>query len=130
MHRFALGWETPFRWTRWGDYVSPAAVGHTGYTGTGIWIDPGQDLFVVLLTNRVNPTARNRKHLRLRRDVLRAVRDAILDYGPRGGWLAGDGETRFADSPDTAACRDEEDPMDRFRELLPVLRAATLAAAP
>lgn len=129
-HRFALGWETPFRWTRWGDYVSPAAVGHTGYTGTGIWIDPGQDLFVVLLTNRVNPTARNRKHLALRRDVLAAVRDAILDYGPRGGWLARDGETRFTDSPDADACRDEEDPMDRFREILPVLRAATLAAAP
>jgi CubicO group peptidase (beta-lactamase class C family) len=41
--------------------MSPQAFGHTGFTGTSIWIDPGQDLFVILLTNRVHPTRENRK---------------------------------------------------------------------
>ena len=36
--------------------MSPAAIGHTGFTGTSLWIDPAQDLYVVLLTNRVHPT--------------------------------------------------------------------------
>ena len=35
------------------------AFGHTGFTGTSIWIDPSRDVFVVLLTNRVNPTRQN-----------------------------------------------------------------------
>jgi len=51
----ALGWE--MRDTtgtdNTGTSMSPATFGHTGYTGTSIWIDPIQDLFVILLTNRV-----------------------------------------------------------------------------
>ena len=35
------------------------AFGHTGFTGTSIWIDPVSDRFVILLTNRVNPTREN-----------------------------------------------------------------------
>jgi CubicO group peptidase (beta-lactamase class C family) len=35
------------------------AFGHTGFTGTSIWVDPSRDLFVILLTNRVNPTRQN-----------------------------------------------------------------------
>jgi CubicO group peptidase (beta-lactamase class C family) len=33
--------------------MSPQAVGHTGFTGTSLWIDPVRDVYVVLLTNRV-----------------------------------------------------------------------------
>jgi len=51
----ALGWE--MRDTTTGDnagqLLSDAAYGHTGYTGTSIWIDPNLDLFVIVLTNRV-----------------------------------------------------------------------------
>ena len=57
-HR-ALGWETPTRGNSAGSRLSPSAFGHTGFTGTSIWIDPLQDLFVILLTNRVNPTREN-----------------------------------------------------------------------
>jgi CubicO group peptidase (beta-lactamase class C family) len=39
-----------------GDLLSPSAYGHTGFTGTSIWVDPVLDLFVVLLTNRVHPS--------------------------------------------------------------------------
>ena len=35
---------------------SRQAFGHTGFTGTSLWVDPQRDLYVVLLTNRVNPT--------------------------------------------------------------------------
>jgi CubicO group peptidase (beta-lactamase class C family) len=34
-------------------------VGHTGFTGTSLWIDPDRELIVVLLSNRVHPTREN-----------------------------------------------------------------------
>lgn len=39
--------------------LSPAVFGHTGFTGTSLWIDPARDLTVVLLTNRVHPRSRD-----------------------------------------------------------------------
>jgi CubicO group peptidase (beta-lactamase class C family) len=50
-----LGWDmqSPFSAPK-GSYFSQASFGHTGYSGSSIWIDPQQDLFVILLTNRVN----------------------------------------------------------------------------
>lgn len=39
-----------------GDLFSERSYGHTGFTGTSLWIDPDRDLYAVLLTNRVNPT--------------------------------------------------------------------------
>jgi CubicO group peptidase (beta-lactamase class C family) len=41
--------------------ASPRSYGHTGFTGTYFWVEPEKDLFVILLTNRVNPTRRNGK---------------------------------------------------------------------
>jgi CubicO group peptidase (beta-lactamase class C family) len=38
-----------------GDAFSASSFGHTGYTGTSFWVDPAEDLFFVLLTNRVYP---------------------------------------------------------------------------
>jgi CubicO group peptidase (beta-lactamase class C family) len=38
-----------------GDLLGPASFGHSGYTGTSIWVDPQEDLFIILLTNRVHP---------------------------------------------------------------------------
>jgi CubicO group peptidase (beta-lactamase class C family) len=57
--RRALGWETPTGSNSAGHRLSPHAFGHTGFTGTSIWMDPDNDLFIVLLTNRVNPTRQN-----------------------------------------------------------------------
>lgn len=70
----ALGWEKPTGSNSAGRRMSPAAFGHTGFTGTSIWIDPANDLFVVLLTNRVNPTRQNNRF----GEVRIAVADAAL----------------------------------------------------
>ncbi|GMR12336.1 MAG: glycoside hydrolase family 3 N-terminal domain-containing protein [Gemmatimonadota bacterium] len=75
----ALGWDTPSAGSSAGDYFSAAAFGHTGFTGTSIWIDPELDIFVVLLTNRVNPTRENTKQISFRRAVHDAVALAITD---------------------------------------------------
>ena len=55
----ALGWETPTGTNSAGRLMRRPAFGHTGFTGTSLWIDPANDRFVILLTNRVNPTREN-----------------------------------------------------------------------
>ncbi len=75
----ALGWDTPSGRSSAGTYFTERAFGHTGFTGTSIWIDPELDVFVVLLTNRVNPTRENQKHVPLRRSVHDLVAQAIRD---------------------------------------------------
>jgi CubicO group peptidase (beta-lactamase class C family) len=67
----ALGWETPNGTNSAGHLLTRPAFGHTGFTGTSIWVDPSRDLFVILLTNRVNPT---RQTLRIG-----GVRTALAD---------------------------------------------------
>ena len=53
--RRGLGWDidSPFSAPK-GSFFSDASFGHTGYSGSSIWIDPQQDLFVILLTRRVD----------------------------------------------------------------------------
>ena len=75
----ALGWDTPSEHSSAGVYFSPRSFGHTGFTGTSIWVDPERGVFVVLLTNRVNPTRANLRHEALRRDIANAVQRAIVD---------------------------------------------------
>ncbi len=67
----ALGWETPNGTNSAGHLMRRPAFGHTGFTGTSIWVDPTNDLFVVLLTNRVNPTRQNGR--------IAVVRQAVAD---------------------------------------------------
>lgn len=55
----ALGWDTPSEHSSAGQRLSPESFGHTGFTGTSIWIDPTRDLVVVLLSNRVHPSRSN-----------------------------------------------------------------------
>ena len=55
----ALGWDTPSEGSSAGHLLSSNAFGHTGFTGTSIWIDPSRELFIVLLTNRVYPSRKN-----------------------------------------------------------------------
>ncbi len=75
----AIGWDTPSRNHSWsGDYMSPEAFLHTGFTGTSIVIDPKWDVVIVLLTNRVYPTRRNLKILRFRPKFHNAVMKALL----------------------------------------------------
>jgi beta-N-acetylhexosaminidase len=69
-----LGWVVPTEGSSSGHFFSAHSYGHTGFTGTTIWIDPDRQLFVVLLTNRVYPTRENMKIAQVRP----AVHDAIM----------------------------------------------------
>jgi CubicO group peptidase (beta-lactamase class C family) len=69
----ALGWDTMLPTSSCGTRFSPRALGHTGFTGTSLWIDPELDLYVVLLTNRVHPSRDNNAIQPIRR----AVHDAL-----------------------------------------------------
>jgi len=73
----ALGWDTPSEPSSSGTRMTDAAFGHTGFTGTSMWIDPGRDLFVILLTNRVNPTRANQRIARVRPHVADLVARAL-----------------------------------------------------
>jgi CubicO group peptidase (beta-lactamase class C family) len=73
-HR-ALGWDTPSGSYGSGNYLSEHAFGHTGFTGTSIWIDPDRDMFVILLTNRVNES-RSPHPVRVIADVRSDLSDA------------------------------------------------------
>lgn len=65
----ALAWDTALPTSSCGQHLSPRAIGHTGFTGTSIWIDPSRDLYVVLLTNRVAGTATGADMALIRRTV-------------------------------------------------------------
>jgi CubicO group peptidase (beta-lactamase class C family) len=79
----ALGWDTMRPTASCGRRLSPRAVGHTGFTGTSLWIDPARDLYVVVLSNRVHPTRENDAFKVLRPQI----HDAILE-----GWGFGPGQ--------------------------------------
>jgi CubicO group peptidase (beta-lactamase class C family) len=82
----ALAWDTMLPSSSCGTRMSPAAFGHTGFTGTSLWIDPDRradpsgpaGIYVVLLTNRVHPIPGDAALIRqVRRDVHDAVMDAV-----------------------------------------------------
>jgi beta-N-acetylhexosaminidase len=75
----ALGWDTMLTTSSCGSRLSPRAIGHTGFTGTSLWIDRGQDLYIVLLTNRVHPTRENNALQAVRRAFHDSVIDALHD---------------------------------------------------
>ena len=56
----ALGWDTPDGQASGGVYLSSTSYGHTGFTGTSLWIDPENQMFVILLTNAVHPNRANK----------------------------------------------------------------------
>jgi CubicO group peptidase (beta-lactamase class C family) len=71
----ALGWDTCAGEYGCGKYMSKNAYGHTGFTGTSLWIDPDRDMFVVLLTNRVH-AAKARRPAKVISDVRADLADA------------------------------------------------------
>jgi len=75
-HR-ALGWDTADGDFGSGRYLGPNAYGHTGYTGTSIWIDPDRQMFMILLTNRVH-AARAKRPAKVISDVRADLSDAAV----------------------------------------------------
>jgi CubicO group peptidase (beta-lactamase class C family) len=71
----ALGWDTPSeKNSAAGRYFSAGSFGHTGFTGTSMWIDPNRRLFVIFLTNRVFPNSDNIQI----RDIRPKLHDAVM----------------------------------------------------
>lgn len=120
--RRPLGWDIPTGpRSSSGQFFSQSSFGHTGFTGTSIWIDPEQDLFVVLLTNRLHPSARNQKHVALRREVHDAVQLAIYRPAPI---LVVDEDTADSSGSGTARGGREDSPTN-----LPDIKAVAFAGA-
>lgn len=71
----ALGWEVGEGQHGAGMYFGENAFGHTGFTGTSIWIDPDRQMFVILLTNRVH-AARAKRPAKVISDVRNDLADA------------------------------------------------------
>ncbi len=69
----ALGWDTPTKGGSAGTQLSPKAFGHTGFTGTSVWLDPTRDVYVLLLSNAVCPQRGNTRVFRIRRELCDAV---------------------------------------------------------
>ncbi|MEP6918523.1 MAG: serine hydrolase, partial [Acidobacteriota bacterium] len=70
----ALGWDTMRPTSSCGTLMSSSAIGHTGFTGTSLWIDWERDYYIVLLTNRVHPTRNNN----LIREIRPRVHDTVV----------------------------------------------------
>ncbi|HEX6598171.1 MAG TPA: serine hydrolase [Gemmatimonadaceae bacterium] len=84
----ALGWDTCDGEYGCGKYMDEQSYGHTGYTGTSLWIDPDNRMFVILLTNRVHAaTARRPAKVisDVRADLADAAELAVTDL--EGGML-------------------------------------------
>ncbi len=62
-----------------GGLPSPRAFGHTGFTGTSIWIDPDHGTFVILLTNAVHPSREKAERAKFRVGFHQAIWDALLE---------------------------------------------------
>lgn len=99
-----IGWDinTSFSSNR-GDLFPVGTFGHTGFTGTSVWLDPASQTFVVLLTNRVHPAGKG-DVTRLRSFVASIVAGAITapPYGPVFEFL---GAPPFVESPRAAINR-------------------------
>ena len=108
----ALGWDTCNNSGSCGSLMGENAFGHTGFTGTSLWIDPERNMFVVLLTNRVHE-ARARRPAKVIADVRADLSDAaelaVLD-DPRGvrsmpASFRADDETDWNRAPERAHSR-------------------------
>jgi CubicO group peptidase (beta-lactamase class C family) len=79
----ALGWDTPGRpdTGMTGRRASAGSFGHTGYTGTSLWIDPERGTWVVLLANRTYDSEENNRMQALRRTLHDRVAEATERTG-------------------------------------------------
>ncbi|HEU0299675.1 MAG TPA: serine hydrolase, partial [Longimicrobium sp.] len=103
----ALGWDTPAPRSSAGSYLSERAYGHTGFTGTSIWIDPEKDLFVIVLANRTFTKGSQGDILRVRARVADLAAKAIADQPvrPRPGSPAAIAEAERAAAAARARAR-------------------------
>jgi CubicO group peptidase (beta-lactamase class C family) len=78
--RRGLGWDLHSEeFCTAGDLLSASAYGHTGFTGTSLWMDPENDLFVVLLAHRLHPDGRQSAFNEVRARVHNVVAASIVE---------------------------------------------------
>ena len=82
--RRGLGWDlqTSYSSPR-GALFGDSSFGHTGFTGTSLWIDPETETFVIILTSRLHPDGRGRSPASLRTEVATLAAAAIVDAPSR-----------------------------------------------
>ena len=79
----ALGFDIDTAYSKnRGDLFPPGSFGHTGFTGTSLWIDPSSNTFVVFLSNRVHPDGKG--DVGRLRGVVASVTAAALETDTRG----------------------------------------------
>ena len=77
----ALGWDTRSETgSSSGDYFSKDSYGHTGFTGTSVWVDSDKNLFVIFLTNRVYPNRENIRIVKVRPQLHNAIIKSIEKF--------------------------------------------------
>ena len=86
-----LGWDidSPYSTNR-GELLPVGSFGHTGFTGTSLWIDPATQTYIILLSNAIHPTGTNNDKVSLRTRVANAVAAGLNLY------VNGEGEQRWA----------------------------------
>ena len=90
-----LGWDSPSGASSGGVYLSDSSYGHGGYTGTTLWIDPDNEIIVILLTNAVHPNRKNKdpKYFDWRHRIHSAVYESLSinvknpSLSVRGRWI-------------------------------------------
>ena len=79
-HPWCRGFDTPAgQGSSAGSLFSAGSVGHLGYTGTSFWIDPEQEIIIVLLSNRVHPSRKNEQIKQFRPLLHNSVLEALLE---------------------------------------------------
>jgi uncharacterized protein YbbC (DUF1343 family)/CubicO group peptidase (beta-lactamase class C family) len=84
LERRGLGWDVDTSYsTPRGALFGPASFGHTGFTGTSVWIDPDTGTFVIILTSRLHPDGRAPAPSSLRAEVGTLAASAVIDAPAR-----------------------------------------------
>lgn len=84
-NRRGAGWDKPLAGAWYGPtsaYASSTTYGHTGFTGTAVWVDPAFDLIFIFLSNRIYPDANNRKLIKnnIRTRMQDLVYESMWEY--------------------------------------------------
>jgi uncharacterized protein YbbC (DUF1343 family) len=120
----ALGWDmtSPYA-TVWAPFFPAGSVGHTGFTGTSLWIDPSSRSYLILLTNRVHPSGGSSAAIRELRLRVTAAAGATL-FRPA---LAAPATTAMPDPSSEGAAAPAGASAVRVRSGLDVLAAQDFA---
>jgi uncharacterized protein YbbC (DUF1343 family) len=103
----ALGWDVATRFsTNRGDLFPIGSFGHTGWTGTSMWLDPETDVFVVVLTAQHHPGGSGNA-VPLRSRIASVVAAAVTDASPVALRLASERVSHLAARPAVPAAREK-----------------------